>query len=298
MGLGFIFNILILGVVLVSCVQSPGGTRKRNTAPSSASGGSAGGSLPAGTRSWSKSNLPLKVYFSSEFNSTERSRMKNMGAQWNAPVSSNLTLLSFPSSTVAHQDKNSIEQYLDRRIDTHKVFEPLLDQSTLAVTVYQARNVNGKLVMEDADILFNYYDHDFSTNPSGSELDLETVYLHELGHLLGLVHVTNRPSVMTPNFSQNSRVRSLNFGDQSLIKDNYTSSVNSSFLRASMATSNRAIGESRDGDVIIGFMEAKIHGHCRNFHIKKAMIDHGLSTDEKLQKLKRLLAFKNRNIFQ
>jgi hypothetical protein len=50
----------------------------------------------------------------------------------------------------------------------------------------------------EADIQVNAKDFVFSDSPDESEIDLESVMIHELGHVLGLEHNTPGMSVMEP----------------------------------------------------------------------------------------------------
>jgi hypothetical protein len=70
------------------------------------------------------------------------------------------------------------------RFYTSGVPEDLADAIAVTLTTYNDRNG----VVIDADILFNERDYRFSVSPSATTVDLESVALHEAGHLAGLEH--------------------------------------------------------------------------------------------------------------
>lgn len=67
----------------------------------------------------------------------------------------------------------------------------------IAVTLVTYSSVTGELF--DADILINERDFRYSTLPSGTTVDLESVVLHESGHLVGLDHTCGSSGEVQPS---------------------------------------------------------------------------------------------------
>ncbi|KAG5224567.1 metalloendoproteinase MMP [Salix suchowensis] len=51
-------------------------------------------------------------------------------------------------------------------------------------------------------------DENWSTNPAMDQTDLESVSVHEIGHLLGLHHSNDRESIMYPSIQIGTKKRS------------------------------------------------------------------------------------------
>lgn len=63
---------------------------------------------------------------------------------------------------------------------------------------------------------------DFSaTDPSSSQVDFESLTLHELGHVLGLAHNTGERSVMNPNLASGLERRNVQGTDLNSLKCEY-----------------------------------------------------------------------------
>lgn len=82
---------------------------------------------------------------------------------------------------------------------------PVDVSDAIAVTLVTFNSRTGEIF--DADILLNERDFRFSTLPSGSTVDLESVALHEIGHLVGLDHTCGssgevQPSCFDPELSR------------------------------------------------------------------------------------------------
>lgn len=66
----------------------------------------------------------------------------------------------------------------------------------------------------DADIEINTAFYTFSTQPSDTEMDLQSVLVHELGHVLGFDHVEAAGSVMQTSLNPGARRRRPGTGDK------------------------------------------------------------------------------------
>ena len=87
--------------------------------------------------------------------------------------------------------------------------------NTLAVTQIIAQyshsdNLSEHYEIVHADIIFNEYDFDFSVQQAPTTYDFQSVLLHELGHLLGIInHSDTKESVMFPKLSMEQVENSL-----------------------------------------------------------------------------------------
>lgn len=89
------------------------------------------------------------------------------------------------------------EVNFDDGINTHYFAETEADAravgmgpSTLGITIGRGLE-DGAIVRDAADIVFNGFDHDWSTDLTPGTSDVEEVALHEGGHLLGMLHPCN-----------------------------------------------------------------------------------------------------------
>jgi predicted Zn-dependent protease len=74
---------------------------------------------------------------------------------------------------------------------------------------------------DEADMLINAQNFKHSTNPNDDELDTESLVLHELGHILGLGHISLPSSVMAERLPFGTTRRSLSVDDINHIKCEY-----------------------------------------------------------------------------
>lgn len=143
--------------------------------------------------SW-KSNLPVKLYLDSSIPSDMKDAIYKAATIWEKAAGKKL--FEFQSSENAisikpsHDSVNSI--YWSKIWDDSK-------KSQQAITTL---SFSGPLISE-ADIKVNNKDYEFYTGiPQNSlQVNIESLMLHELGHVLGFKHLSIKPTVMWPTLA-------------------------------------------------------------------------------------------------
>lgn len=198
-------GFLLLGLTQVYCRQS-----------SSVAQDSCGFKQNAqGQRVSLKSNLPLKIYFDSQFPIELRSGFTKAVETWNNAAKKYLLKVAGEiSGTTPRRDGVSIVYW-----------DPNWDQSTEASKKEQADTIyyfsDNEII--EADFIVNGKNFDYSTSDitPPRHVDMESLALHELGHALGLTHTTVQPSVMAPSLLDEQMRRSLYQGDYANLSCEY-----------------------------------------------------------------------------
>jgi PKD repeat protein len=105
------------------------------------------------------------------------------------------------SATVSTLDGTNLVFWQTGALDPDK-----FSDATLAVTVSRFR-LSGELI--EADIEFNGRNVTWRVNGEPDGFDVQSVAVHEVGHLLGLGHTTDRATVMFPRIASGETKRSL-----------------------------------------------------------------------------------------
>jgi hypothetical protein len=145
--------------------------------------------------SW-KNNLPVRVYISSSWPARFVDVVKRAALVWNDSV--NRDLIEVVEGSVSDGPS------LDRKNGVYWLtsWSPKRPNEQAQTTLYYH-----DVIPYDGDIKvnafnFKYYDAetDAETSSAGadSEYDLESLLVHEMGHLLGLLHFYEPPTVMYP----------------------------------------------------------------------------------------------------
>ena len=200
-------------LVMAGCEQP------QESAFSSRSNANPGQDMPS---KWSSSVFPLRINISDSFDSSEGQAIRDMANEWTNSVNG---VVDFMDSNYTTQEKNSaLSDYEDGVIGVYKLYSwpSELPQSALAVTQVIGVRKSDYIQIIHADILVNYQNYAFTTNHSWG-YDLQTIILHEMGHLLGLYHDGNstNDSVMYESITRYTDNRSPKERDIQNIENKY-----------------------------------------------------------------------------
>lgn len=161
--------------------------------------------------SWG-SGTPVVMYIDESVPSVYRDAVKRAAATWNNDIGrevikiGGVTKMSGPA-----QDGANVIYFLDS-------WESDRTNEQARTTVYWA----GTRIYE-ADIRVNNRDFNFfwGNDPVGGRVDIESLILHEMGHVLGLGHSTTAKSVMAKSLPSATLRRDLSTDDLSSIRCEY-----------------------------------------------------------------------------
>jgi hypothetical protein len=159
--------------------------------------------------SW-KSQVPIKLYFDSSVPSQFYQAIQNAIQTWEKGIGRKVFVLSgsLPASAPA-QDGVSVIYWLGS-------WEQTAARQQANTTIYWVDNR-----ITEADIRVNAQNHTMSMEPSMADVDVESLLLHEFGHVLGLRHIDDAPSVMAKSLMPGYQRRSLYAADTASIKCEY-----------------------------------------------------------------------------
>lgn len=172
---------------------------------------------------WDMSRFPILIDFHRSFEATYDNDINDAIAEWNAALGvTALTYRYYDTSEIQYADLNEIvdgKSYVSMQTDWGILG---LSVDSLAVTISYITNG----IISDADVVFNT---SYSFYPTSSPVSIihnyhfKTVLLHELGHYLGLPHVSvedNPNSIMNPTI-QNTDMKDIHSLDTNNVKNLY-----------------------------------------------------------------------------
>ena len=168
---------------------------------------------------WPESEFPLRLIVPSSLEASFSTAYNNAANKWN-------DALGFTAFEIVFEGNNIIfgtsSQYLNDDIFSVAFPPDWIDVETSVLALTSFSFFNGTLL--HADIIFNILTFTLDTSPNNSEIDFETVLIHEMGHFLGLKHVASdidSLSVMQPSLRFGQRRRNLSAGDIQRIQELY-----------------------------------------------------------------------------
>lgn len=141
---------------------------------------------------WDKKDLPLDFGCDSNFSDKEKLFFEDAIDQWEQATQTDLFNELKPIENPGFLNLSDY-YYKDSKMGIYKSDNPVIEilpehLAACQVKVEYSHNIDTKKVfhIKHADIVFNYKDHTFKTELDDRGFDLPSVFLHEVGHVLGL----------------------------------------------------------------------------------------------------------------
>lgn len=228
---------------------------------------------------WYNPSFPKTLLISDAFDTSETTRIKEMGIAWKTAVENKKTFFNHTANSTPEKSLTiaNMDDYLDSVFGVYKSTNWSLtgiSGAALAVTqIYGIRHNIGDsnefVDIRHADIIVNYDYYHFYTGDnrvSGETgyYDLRTVILHEMGHFLGLQHKTGN-TVMVTTVDYNVKNRAPTSIDKYDIADKYgisVSSLTSSSQKAMSTTTQQYKPTSNKAQEVRILIELRADGEC------------------------------------
>jgi hypothetical protein len=231
---------------------------------------------PNAPSAWSKAGLPKQIFLSHEFSNAEATELTDAVVSWN--THGTYTFSTVSSTKVNDRSSvNNLNSLFDGEFGIYKAvnWHPQLPSTALAVTqIFGVRQNVGTasefVEIVEGDILINWTFPYAPTNPNG--YDLFTVTLHEMGHFLGLGHITNYAlqSVMYPSSGYSTFYLRPGSEDIRNIKNKYSIGVQAMAARSPASSSPQRAPATKEfvensPDAVKIIMELHVDGTCRHY---------------------------------
>lgn len=239
---------------------------------------------------WAQSKLssPLSVELSSSFNGIFAP--EDMDADGDDPIVQamkswneahpDMDFFNEDPGYITNKDNVSLSSFRDSVMGIYRSNSWNYGQGsdTLAITQYfgyvrNSGNSNEYLELTHADIMLNYRDNSFSTDPQFGEYDLQSVILHELGHFIGQKHQFDWTidSIMQPYLDDREKKRSISQYDVDSILSSYGGYV-AGLNPMYAAGSGRPV--DNPSEEVSGIFELRKNGRCYHWQDGKLVHVH------------------------
>ncbi len=162
--------------------------------------------------SWGAST-PLTLYIDNNFPTSYYDSIHNAANVWNKSIGREVIKIGGVINTngIPKQDGSNVIYYLPS-------WEPDRTYEQARTTVYWSSNR-----IFEADVRVNGKDFSYTggSTPAPGKVDMESLLVHEFGHVLGLVHTTESASVMVKSLPSNTLRRALSTADNTDVKCEY-----------------------------------------------------------------------------
>jgi hypothetical protein len=187
---------------------------------------------------WPKINFPLEIKVDSSFAEFDLISLQDNFVKWNQ-IESKITPFQIPHSFENLPHYEDLYDYKDQINGVYflNYWPDVLSTKSLGATQYFAKEIldeagNIFLIIEEGDIFINgeYFNFSQDENPPQEHYDLPSVLIHELGHLIGLKHISFpenlsnldiADAVMGSHLSKEIVRRKLTVKDQEIFKEIY-----------------------------------------------------------------------------
>ena len=229
-------------------------------------------------RRWSQANLGsngLTIGTSNiEINNIrqlEPSIVTQMMEEWNNMIGG-LTFFNTPSSDITNREyPNHLQYGRDNEfgIYWHSTWFSNISTSALAITTFrgvqrQSGTPDEWVEILHADIVVNGL-HSFSTDPNDTAAyHLPSVLLHELGHFIGLLHITGREAVMAPSLSRFDSYDTPFVADDDALQGLYSSYTNP-IVGTGPNRKGVRFRPKKESQIVEGWIELHTDGECRHY---------------------------------
>ncbi|MCB9092609.1 MAG: matrixin family metalloprotease [Halobacteriovoraceae bacterium] len=163
--------------------------------------------------------LPINFHVAEDFSEEEVDAIMAAKNSWQAIDTLGIKFFDKNILIDENIDEDDDQSYKDMTVGIYlrKSWENHFSNA-LAVTIYDRQvfyRIDGKKrkkivspAILNPDILLNYYNYKFTTDPVNVGNDLQSVLVHEMGHLLGLQHIeSTKKTVMYPTYSSGQILR-------------------------------------------------------------------------------------------
>lgn len=199
---------------------------------------------------WNSSKFPIKLRVqASYFNTEAGNSLENAINSWNNALGLQALELEYIGNNVDKStDPNFCDPSTNKKVgfptencnpndnsqlylsdSVYSVAYPsnwiISQQGVLALTSYTYQNkelINGDVIFNEE--YFDFINRQNAVAPTNKQIDIETVFVHELGHFLGMSHIDSSldpNSVMLPNITPSTIKRDLSTGDVDRINSVY-----------------------------------------------------------------------------